>query len=291
MYFYFFSGSGFNDTLCGIDASLDYCKRNNRILLIDGVNSTYKINYSDYFDFSVDFKFIINDTMQIKEILEKHKDSSVYPSILKNEMNDLINGKLQMPYHCNLKERFRGYTYKNHNFTFPVDDITETIIVYKHIGGGDGYPIFKSLKFNNIVKTNCVLNYKLVKQPYLAIQVRNTDYKCEYEKLYEDNKTLIHSYNSIYLATDDKNSILFFLSKGLNLFNFATLNNGSSNFINLHYDKSIDPHIKFVDLITDIFLCAMSDKLQSNSKGGFIKLIRNCHYDKKHIKQMFDLHI
>ena len=123
----------------------------------------------------------------------------------------------------------------------------------------------------------------------MAIQVRNTDYKCDYEKLYEDNKTLIHSYNSIYLATDDKNSILFFLSKGLNVFNFTTFKNGSSNFVNLHYyDKSIDPHVKFVDLISDIYLCTMCDKLLSNSRGGFIRLIRDCHSDKNYMKEIFD---
>lgn len=69
MYVYFEPQGGFNDILTCLKEQLEYCKRHNRILLVNGMRTCYKINFSDYFDFSEEYKNIsILDTEKIKNI-------------------------------------------------------------------------------------------------------------------------------------------------------------------------------------------------------------------------------
>ncbi len=54
---------------------------------------------------------------------------------------------------------------------------------------------------------------------------------------------------------------------------------------NLHY-SNISPSKKMIDLLTDIFIATKSDSILSNSKGGFISLLKNCHKNKKYVLNM-----
>lgn len=40
------------------------------------------------------------------------------------------------------------------------------------------------------------------------------------------------------------------------------------------------------DLLTDIFIATNSKSILSNSNGGFISLLKNCHKNKKYILNM-----
>jgi len=40
------------------------------------------------------------------------------------------------------------------------------------------------------------------------------------------------------------------------------------------------------DLLTDMFIATNSKSILSNSKGGFINLLKNCHKNKKYILNM-----
>jgi hypothetical protein len=138
------------------------------------------------------------------------------------------------------------------------------------------FPIFKSLYFKQNIIDHVKEQYSKLPSPYLCIQVRNTDRKCDYVSLYEINKELIHSYNSIYIATDDKDSLDFFRSKGLPIYNFTDF--PSIPYENLHF-SSIDPDIKIKNLICDIYIISMAEKLLTNSIGGFICLCRAIRKD------------
>ena len=75
--------------------------------------------------------------------------------------------------------------------------------------------------------------------------------------------------------------IKFFKSNnlGLNIFNFTTFNS-NKKVNNLHYNTSINGNTKIIDLMSDIYIISMSNKLLSNSQGGFIELVRNCYNNK-----------
>lgn len=42
------------------------------------------------------------------------------------------------------------------------------------------------------------------------------------------------------------------------------------------------------DLLTDIFIATNRKSILSNSQGGFIKLLRDCHNNKNNILKLLD---
>ena len=280
MYVYLIPQAGFNDTLCSIIKCLNYCLKYNKILLLDTINySVYKINFSDYFDFLQNSN-IIYDINEIKKICN-NKELTVYPDILNNKLENVMNGEL-------IIENVIGsnnYHYKEHHLSIPSENIEKDVIVISINGGGDSYDLFKTLLFKNNLKENCIEKYNLINKPYIGIQIRNTDYKCDYENLYENFKDLIHSYNTIYVATDSKKVIEFFKSKNLNIINFTTFvdNNESP----LHLSNMINGDTKIKDLICDIFMIINSERFLTNSNGGFVNLISRCIHNKNEIIPKF----
>lgn len=266
MYVYLEPQGGLNDCMVLINLVLDYCNKYNRILLINGLKSEYAVNFSDYFEFSN--HNIICDTYEIIKIC--NNVNSIYPDVLKHKMTDILNGE------CFFSFSLPEYTcvYNGAMLDLPEMQREEKIIVYARCGHAfDGYKMFRQLNISTNIKNVCKLRYSLLKKPYLSIHVRNTDYKCDYQSLYYNNIDLIHSYKDIFLATDDKNVIGFFKSKGLPIQNFTTF--PKNHYHNLH-NSNISSNTKTVDLFCDIYMIAMSEKLISNSTGGFTNLVRCC---------------
>ena len=270
MYFYLIPQGGLNDMLTTIDKSLNYCKLNKRTLLLNTIKpSSYNINFSDYFELpNLD---VIYDTNEIKKIFNNNK-LTVYPENL--NLTNVINGM------C-FKTHSNGYEYNGNIINYSnINDIKEDIIIFaSHGDGSHGYKMFKNIYFKKNIVEYCIEKHSLLKNPYLCIQVRNTDHKCCYQQYFEDNKELIFSYDCIYIATDDKDVIEFYKSKNLNIYNFTTFPDTKVGNRNLH-NSNINPDIKIKDLICDIYIITMSDKLLSNSKGGFICLLKDCHNNK-----------
>jgi hypothetical protein len=246
------------------------------------VNSIYKINFSDYFDFQENEKYIIYDIKEIRRIClspnqdqDQDQTQSVYPNFFNNKMKDIIDENIKFKW-----LQHNQFHYQGHILDLPNYPIPEKIIVYSTFGSGDGYPIFKTIKIKDHLLKYCEEKLSIIPRPYLGIQVRNTDYKCDYIDYYEKNKTIIHSYKAIYLATDDKEVLKFFVEKKLYIYNFTTF--PENIVINLH-ESSVDSDKKIKDLICDIFILINAEKLLSNSKGRFINLIRSCYEEKQSI--------
>jgi len=269
---------GFNDNLCVILQALKYCKKYNRILLIDTINSTYKIDFGNYFNFA--FNNIICNSTKIRDILY-NKEVTIYPTILYGKMNDILNNSIEFTYSK------QAFTCKSIIISLPSYDVSENILVFVAAGGGNGYFLFKDLLMKPNIKQIINNRYNLLKKPYISFQIRNTDYKCDYKKLYENNKDEINSAIEIYIAADDKNALNFFIDKGLPVKNFTTYPT-EDKYKNLHY-SDVDPDTKFIDMLTDIYICGMADKLISSSGGGFIKLIRNCNKKKSDLAKQFEI--
>lgn len=276
MYVYYIPRGGLNDILCRIDDMIKYCKHYNRILLLDTVQSCYKINFSDYFD--IYEKNIIYNIEQIRTICMNSKHT-VYPQELNAKLMDIANG------HCTFAFSAQNYICENIILTLPNNVIHETVIVYTSCGGGhNGFRLFKTLLLKPVLKNYCREKYALLKKPYLCIQVRNTDYTCNYTELYNLHKDKLVRYPTIYVATDDKKVLEFFVARGLPVVNFTTFQQETD--INLH-ESAIDPDTKIRDLFCDIYIMTMCNELLSNSKGGFIQFVRECMSTKTITKRMF----
>jgi hypothetical protein len=266
-YVYFEPKGGLNDILSCIYKCLQYCIKNKRILLVNGLKSHYKINFSDYFE--IPLNNIIIDITKIKNICSNNS-FSIYPIIFQDKMIDILEGKINFHYDKNLC----GWSYKNAKFELFDINITEDIIIHSCSGTGNGFNLFKEIVFTQNVMNICKERYKLLNVPYLGIQIRNTDLKCDYITFFNQHKQLINSFTEIYLATDNDNVLQFFREKGLHIKNFTTFPTDSIYKNGLHNTK-IEPHTKFIDVICDIYILSLSNTLLSPSKGGFIKLVQD----------------
>jgi hypothetical protein len=218
---------------------------------------------------------IIYDIQEIKKILNQKK-YTVYPKCMESHMNDVMNGKNHSSYASN-----RGSVVVE-NKKNPKEDI----ILFIECGGGDGFRIFSKIKLNEDTLRYCKDKYNSLQKPYISLQVRNTDYKCNIQKLYDDNKQKITTAKSIYMATDNKDSFHYFQQKNENILNFTTF--PDKNYRNLHKSE-IDGDTKIKNILTDILILAMSDEIISNSVGGFINLCRKCFQNKDIIRKIYKL--
>jgi hypothetical protein len=268
---YFEPGGGWNDILSVILFVKEYCKKHNRVLLVNGNKSVYKINFSEYFCVPED-PTIIFDTESIKKICT-NQSYSIFPNELQHKMLDILEGRIVFKYS---KYYSPIYVYGNIPLDLPNDALSETIIVHSRCGGGDGYPLFKQLVFRQNILDICNERCNRLKVPYLCIHIRNTDYKCDYTTYFLENEASIRSWKEIYIATDDPGSIEFYRNNGLNVKNFTTFPKEPCRFKNLH-GSDVDQHTKFVDMICDMFIVSRSDKFISNSIGGLVKLLQFIH--------------
>jgi hypothetical protein len=247
---------GLNDQLCVISRALDFCATHSRQLLLDMSNCCYKIDVNKFFT----IPNVISDPDTITNILQ---NKSLYPSILQTD------------------PRFAYYRYKDTCFEFngramnlPKSDVDEDIIVYVKSGGGhQSEKIFMSLQFTNLVKE--YIHSKKIDN-YICLQVRNTDIKCDYKTLISDNLSLITS-SRLYVATDDKNVLNYLESQNIKFENFC--NFPTDSYKNLHY-ADVDPEIKFLNVLLDIYIIVNAKELITNSIGGFIRLCKNLRKNK-----------
>jgi len=263
---------GLNDILSSILFMKEYCKKHNRVLLVNGNKSVYNINFSEYFSLPGD-PTIIFDTELVKKICT-NLSYSIFPNVFQDKMLDIVEGRIVFKYS---KYHRPIYLYGKMTLDLPNESRNETIIVQSRGGGGmNGYPLFKQLVFRQNILDICNERCNRLKMPYLCIHIRNTDYKCDYTTYFLENESFIRSWKEIYVATDDQSSIEFYRNNGLDVKNFTTFPKEPSKFKNLH-ESNIDRHTKFVDTLCDIFIVARSHKFISNSEGGFVELLRFIH--------------
>jgi len=217
----------------------------------------------------------------IKTICEH--ESSMLPDVGVDTMNKILNGDIKLMINGQNTVFANGLTSLYYN-ALPDYDVPQTIILVGINGGGVGYPMFRIFKPVIPVKTYCRDKYSQLKQPYLCIQIRNTDHRCNYQGLYEQNKQFIHSYRDVYIATDDKHALEYFRSKSLNVVNFTQFGEGGRP---LHTDESLDPHRRMMDLICDIYIISMAETVLSNSDGGFIHFVKVCNQNKHKVAEQF----
>lgn len=253
---------GFNDQLSQMELCYKYCQLFNRTLLIDTSKSNYNISFDEYFSFENSEIEIIYNSKKINDMLRSRKYSI-------NHGNNKNNyGRSFLTF-----ESFSGY---DQDFS-KEREYKEDILIHK--GCGKGYPktMINLLRFNNNLLDEFKKRFDKIKKPYLCLYIRNTDRKSDYKKLYQDNKDLINNYNDIYIATDNKDVLSYFNQKDVKFNNFTTFGNRVAP---IHTDSSINKDIKIKDLICDMLIIGLSDKIITNSNGGFVRLIEYLNDNK-----------
>ena len=273
-YVLFIPQGGFNDCLCSIYRTILYCKHFKRTLLLDMTNSYYRINFDDYFDIEHVGIDIIYDSCKIQSILDK-SNISIYPKVLQINLKNILKNKINLSY-----GKYYYSTDDNVPLMLPPFSVPEDIIFHSKCGGGDGYQLFQHITFKEHIKKICNDKLKSLGKNFICFHFRNTDKKCEFRKMYEQYKETIQRYQTIYIATDDKNIVKFFKSKHSNAQCFTTF--PEKNYNNLH-SSDIEPSIKIKDMLVDLMIATHCDTFVSNSKGGFINLIHQCRKHKRKV--------
>lgn len=288
MYLYCEPRGGITDCFNVIYNAIEYCNKYNKILLVNGNNTCYGINFSDYFNFTN--PNIICDKNKIESIIS-NPNYTIYPPKLQGKLLDIFHGRKKIIYIKKMRiyrkiVNVRIFCCDGAIVNLPNEKHKADIIICSNCGGGpNGYKIFKQLVISDKIKKICKERYEQLIPPYLCIQIRNTDYKCDYEKLYQDNKDFICSFNEIYVATDDKNIITYFKDKNLPIKNFTTFPL-TDNYTNLHY-SDLNSDTKIIDLFSDIYIITRASHILSNSNGGFIKFVKECNANKDDIINQF----
>jgi hypothetical protein len=257
MYVYYLPTHGFNDIISRLLWLVPLCKLTGRTLLRDGERGTYNLDFSKFFT----LPGVINDTATIDSILGR------YPMVM-------------LPY---VAPPHKKKLHKTPEVVAPTLGSTPLVSFVSVRYFVCSYPMFRHLRFNHSVTEECQRRASFLPKPYIGIHVRNTDRKSNFENLYNVNKALIHSYPAVYLATDCKEVIAFFKAR-TNVKNFTTF---PSDGKPMHL-SGLSTTDKFMDMVCDLYLIAMADKMLTNSKGGFTKLMGECNRHKHAVALQFE---
>lgn len=285
-YFYLIPRGGLTDCLIQIGRAIRYCKLSKRVLILDFFNGgSYKCDLLEYFSIETSVKIISNKELIKKELEGKFIEFSwktkIDSSFLLDEGVRIYRKKGRQKNRWKVHSKRLGVRATVNGSRTLFD---ESKFLNVNISSFDtsfknfflSFAVFKKILLSEEIKKNCIEKKRKIKGKYLCIQVRHSDYKCDYESLYKDNKELIHSYRKIYIATDNKKVVNFFKEKGLDVYCFTRFPQRRYDIChrNLHSSSKVPAEYKIQDLFVDIFLAISADKLLSNSKGGFIKLLR-----------------
>lgn len=248
---------GLCDIFSNIYRTYKYCVKYNRKLLINFKNTTYKCNLGNFCYFKD--KRIITNSCKINYITRKVKDKlnvEICPHHLHRLNKDWSNKVILI--------RFRGFA----NKPGKSGGIERPFSQYPFLVWNF---IFEKLVVTETLKTYINLKLNLIKKPYTAIQIRNTDRSCDYNNLIIKN---INNFDkTIYLATDNENTLIE-LKNNYPQFEFINFCTFPENSQPMHF-SNINGDFKMRDLLTDLFIVAKSNKFYTNGAGRYSHL---CEY-------------
>lgn len=258
--------AGFNDTLARISHCYNYCKKYNRTLLIDTTKFSVVANsFDNYFDFINQEIPVVTSYTEITKLLTQ--PLTTFPNSIQNKFPYFMffrhmNGKMREPI-SQEKIEFDCNT-----------DYDEELIVYCQLGGGRIPPTFLShLRMNNeFVKQIIADRKKQLADEYIGIQIRNTDIKTDYKKIFEDNKDIFEN-NNTYLATDSKDAQNYYKDRLPNLVTFTDTSMTQQT-------AYINRKLYMADVLSDLHMLAFSSNIIHGTHSGYVMLAKTLNSNK-----------
>lgn len=280
---------GYNDQISVIYHCYMYCQQVGRILLLytnvidkleeedDNIlNSIYTFDLNKYIHFNLEN--FITDTDTIENIIENIDDINISQYIPFYEFK--IPKKLER--YITFKNNVNRTQFNDISFLFM--NLPHRVISYCNCGGNYDLDInyLNKFYFKEPIKSIYLERIELLPKYYVSFHIRNTDYKCDYKKIFEENKNLLE--HPIYLATDSVEVLEYVKS---------IAKNKVYQFSNLHYENKpihmsyniIDKEKRFIELILDL-LCVANSNIFVPSVGGFSALC-NKYFNNKHLIQFY----
>lgn len=280
---------GYNDQISVIYACHKYCQQFKRTLLLytncleddeildnNIINSIYTFDLNKYIHFELDN--LITDKVTIENILENIQIEDILQYM---PIYDIYIPK-------KLKKYFR---YDNQNFTlkylssqYLFHDFSNKLMCYYNCGGNYNLDInyLNKFFFKEQIFELFIERINILPKNYVSFHIRNTDYNCDYKKIFEDNKHLLE--HPIFLATDSVEALEYLKSISKNkVYQFSTIHNENKP-IHMSYNI-INKEQRFIELILDL-LCVANSDIFVQSVGGFSALC-NKYFSNKNLIQFF----
>lgn len=277
---------GLCDMMARIESCIEYCKKHNRILILDTSKSSHaKDGIEKYF--RIDSPVIFHGNVQKK--YEALKCRSFYPPELADTFLNLnmkyirdTTGKVSI---IDAKTKVKPYFDLNRGYD-------EDVLFYRMYGGGSKYILnFLSLcKLTPLVKRIYEKRRSMLPHEYISVHVRNTDYKSNVDGFIKKHSKVFEA-NTIFLATDDYNTIQKFKDVYPdNVRSFADIK--PLNGAKAHHSMTMTPkenRTLTIDAIVDLLLLAGGTTVYASSKeSGYSKVAKLLHDNPKILNHLLE---
>jgi len=288
--------AGWNDQLSIIYKCYIYCYYTNRILLLynnclnededfdhPNLNCIYNFDLTKYIN--IKLNNIITDKNTIEKIIESIPDNEILryiPHYYDNELPKRLNRYF---YHKDeIKDNINyDNIMENNNNILNYNHTDITLVCFYDCGGliFNDTNFLSCFVFRNNIKEQYNHRLELLPKEYVSFHIRNTDRKCDYKEIIEQNKQYL--LEPIYLATDSIEVYNYVKSIAKNkVYHFSTLNLDNKPIH--HYHKNIiSKEQRLIELILDL-LCVANSKIYISSVGGFSTLCKT-YFDNRTLIQ------
>ncbi len=264
--------NGLNDMFVEIEKCCRYAEIFDRIVIVDTnyLNSPYfKDDLSNYFISTddrlvLDAKIICDDQTGLIDTYLKSNDLNVYPNFMADKIDSY-----HIEWDCAQNRFVEMCARMPISFDFE-QNYSEDLLVHDDVTGGH-ISIFAMgrMRLNDKVKDAFESRMSKVKEGYIAIHIRNTDYKTDYKSQLLELKSEIENQDcrNLFVATDNKICLDYcrVIFSHMNVFSFSKLPKDIG--VPMHHygingnGGNIDIYNNNVDAILDLLMLAFSTKL------------------------------
>ena len=256
---------GLNDSLCQIELCWQYCEKEGRNLIIDLSNSGFMIG--GFFDY-----FALRSVRQ--NVQEMNPDTLIHLNSMRCYPH-AFKGRIQLISFLWRKESRKFYDQNTGQaLTFDFSKkYYESLLIHQQCGGGSlSCKFFDRVDFSSHLKSIIISRLTILPSDYIAIHVRNTDYRTEYEC---QLKSLVEPLDgkNILVCSDDIGVFGFvrrhFSRSNVYILSEPMLSNNKPIHVKLNYEDDSARRIATENVFVDLMGMAMAQKLYTfNSVAG-----------------------
>ena len=268
-----FPQGGINDMFSRIQACIQYCILENRMLVLDTRKNWFRECWRDYFYINHKVLYHGEDVPSfITSLLKKN----VYPKTLQDRTYESLPDAVWInPGHMEMDGIF---------VSTPLHiSYTQDVVVYSDCGSSLHINHILSITvFSEEIKREYHRRRSVLPDKYISVHIRNTDYKSDIDTFIRMYDTTLKS-NDLFVATDHHDSLIRMKERyGERVYSFASLPSLPEG-TNIHESKVAQElrdtpekrHDFLIDIFTDFLLLASGTEcITSNSKSGFSRSVR-----------------
>jgi hypothetical protein len=229
---------------------LDYCKKYNRKCIIHTArNARFEHDIFEFFDIS-DSVIMRIPPSDFYTFIKETPTLTIYPSIITPDIVSTFDTR-----HLS----GLGYTYNVVPVLVPDIPLTEDILIHYAGGGGRrAVQFIKTFTPKEILLSELRSRYYSLEGKYIAIHIRNTDYKSDVSSAIIEYDSLINVSDKVFLASDNAETVALFKEKyGNKIISFTTFVS-TLHAITQHHN--INKPVSFViDAFCDLLLLTLAD--------------------------------